>query len=134
MIRYRSDSTVPGVKPPGSIESEKASRPIGDDGTRPAAAATDGVASPVGTCEADVRSRPHRGHADASATSAPQLGQRTRPKSYRGRAIPAARGYIFFSAAAFFVTLPSIMEPQVFPSSEVSNLKSYPVGEVSVMV
>lgn len=42
-------------------------------------------------------------------------------ESYRGRA--AARDYIFFSAA-FFVTLPFIIWPQVFPFSEVSIWKS----------
>jgi hypothetical protein len=60
------------VKPPASIESEDASRPIGDDGTRRAAAATDGVARPVGSCDAEVERPPQCGQAAASAISAPQ--------------------------------------------------------------
>jgi hypothetical protein len=42
------------VKPPESIVSLEDSRPMGEDGTRRAAAATEGVASPVGSCEAEV--------------------------------------------------------------------------------
>lgn len=110
------------MKPPESIESVEDSRPTGEEGCRRAAAATEGVASPVGSSEAEVRSRPQRGQADASATSFPHWGQRTRPEI-----VSRARGvadYIFFSAAGFFETLPSIIELQVFPSAEVSSLKS----------
>src|SRR5689334_388709 len=77
MIRYRSASTVPGVKPPRSMESEEARRPTRDGvGARRAAAATDGDAMFVGSSDTDETASPHDGqNRDASGSSEAQKGQ-----------------------------------------------------------
>src|SRR5258706_11969658 len=78
MMRYRSPRIVPGENPPPSSEGEEASRPTGlSEGDRLAAAATDGVASPVGIWDRDPVGAPHAGQKRlASGNSAEHDGQR----------------------------------------------------------
>ena len=78
MIRYRSASTAPGVKPPAWIESDDASRPtLEEDGGRRAFCAIDGDATFVGSCDTDDTASPHDEQKRAAAgTSAEQEGQR----------------------------------------------------------
>ena len=78
-MRYLSDRIVPGAKPPVSIVSDEARRPIGaEDGTRRrAAASTDGEARFVGNCDTDESAAPQSEQKRADpATSDPQVGQR----------------------------------------------------------
>ena len=76
MIRYRSASTAPGVKPPW-IESDDASRPTrDDDGGRCAFRAIDGDATFVGNCDADDTDSPHSAQKRAVAgVAAPHVVQ-----------------------------------------------------------
>ncbi len=81
MIRYRSASTVPGVNPPDSIESEERSRRTGaEEGLlRCAASIAEGVARPVGICESEETACPHEEQKRTeSASSAEQEEQRTK--------------------------------------------------------
>ena len=78
MIRYRSASTAPGVKPPAWIESDDASLPTReDDGGRCAFRAIDGDATFVGNWDTDDTDSPHEAQKRAATgTSAEQEGQR----------------------------------------------------------
>ncbi len=93
MIRYRSTMTAPGVKPPASIESEEASRPTGEEeGGRRAAAATEGVANPVGIWDREERGSPHEEQKrPESETSAEQCEQRTKSQNATAGLVTPAR-------------------------------------------
>src|SRR5512137_1265732 len=55
MMRYRSASTIPGVKPPTGIESEEMSRPTGEGMIGVPAAASGGESAiPVGIWESEL--------------------------------------------------------------------------------
>ena len=76
-------STAPGAKPPVSIDPEEAKRPIGSDGEtrRRAASISDGVASPVGSWEAELTGRPQaEQYCPLSETSAEQEGHFMEPR------------------------------------------------------
>src|SRR6266496_6416490 len=70
-------STAPGAKPPVSMDSEEAKRPTGseEETRRRAASISDGVASPVGSWEAELTGRPQaEQYCPLSGTSAEQDG------------------------------------------------------------
>src|SRR6266545_3753741 len=76
-------STAPGAKPPVSMDSEEAKRPTGsEEETRlRAASISDGVASPVGSWEAELTGRPQaEQYCPLSETSAEQDGHFMEPR------------------------------------------------------
>jgi hypothetical protein len=91
MIRYRSASTAPGVKPPDWIESEEASLPTRDDvGGRCALCAMDGDATFVGSWDTDDTASPHDAqNRAASETPDPHLGQAIKMRGFYRRAAAA---------------------------------------------
>src|SRR6266536_580915 len=87
-------STAPGAKPPVSMDSEEAKRPTGseEESRLRAASISDGVASPVGSWEAELTGRPQaEQYCPLSETSAEQDGHFIAPIAIGHPASPPVR-------------------------------------------